>query len=129
MSLPRARILRNHRQFARVRAEGNAKVGRFLLVTAVPAPETEAEGATLFGFVTPKYVGKAHDRNLVRRRLKAIAAACAPDLRHGFHVVTLARRTVGQADFAALEKEWRRLAGKAGLVRKGNPSPGGAPPC
>ena len=114
MSLPRARILRTSRQFSRVRAEGTPRIGRFLLLTAVPAPE--ADTVSLFGFITPRYVGKAHDRNRVRRRLKAIAAGLVESIPAGFHVVTLARRTVGQADFAALDKEWRRLAAKAGLL-------------
>ena len=114
MSLPRARILRTSRQFTRVRAEGTPRIGRFLLLTAVPDPEPESP--SLFGFITPRYIGKAHDRNRVRRRLKAIAAVLANSIPRGFHVVTLARRTAGQADFATLEKEWRRLAAKAGLI-------------
>ena len=123
MSLPRARILRTHRQFARVRAQGTARVGRFLLVTAVPAPDPEAPSQ--FGFVTPRYVGKAHDRNRVRRQLKALVALALPGLREGFEVVTLARRTVTQAGYAALDAEWLRLAAKAGLVAAANP-PGDA---
>ena len=86
------------------------------MLTAIPS--TEPESVSLFGFITPRYVGKAHDRNRVRRRLKAIAAVLAGSIPSGFHVVTLARRTVGQADFATLEKEWRRLATKAGLIEK-----------
>ena len=115
MSLPRSRILRARVHFARVRAEGQAKPGRFLLLTAQPTGE-HPEAPSLFGFITPKYVGKAHDRNLVRRRLRAIVRADTARLPTGHHIVVLARRAVMQASFAQLQAEWRKLAAKAGVL-------------
>lgn len=122
MSLPRRRILRKRAHFLRVRSLGQAKPGRYLLVTAVP---NDAPGApSQFGFITPRYVGKAHDRNLVRRRLRAIVREDENLLKSGLHVVVLARRTVAQAGFNALRTEWRKLAGRAGVfLSPAAPSP------
>ncbi len=123
MSLPRRRILRKRAHFHRVRAIGQAKPGRYLLVTATPGES--AESPSMFGFITPRYVGKAHERNLVRRRLRAIVRADQARLLPGLHVVILARRSVSQANFAALRAEWRKLAGKAGvLLPRTEPAPG-----
>lgn len=118
MSFPRVRSLRNSAHFARVRREGQARVGRHLLVTAVAAPQPGS--MTLFGLVTPRYVGKAHERNLLRRRLRAIIAARLDEIADGRHVVTLARRGAGGADFATLEREWAKLARRAGLLEGGD---------
>lgn len=121
MSLPRHRILRKRAHFYRVRAAGQAKPGRYLLLTATPGQSGDVP--SLFGFITPRYVGKAHERNLVRRRLRSIVRADEPRVLPGFHVVILARRTVTQASFAALRSEWHKLAAKAGLFPPLPPDP------
>lgn len=128
MSLPRRRILRKRAHFLRVRNGGQAKPGRFLLVNARRLDSTGGElpGPSMFGFVTPRYVGKAHDRNRVRRRLRAIVRADDLGLAPGFHVVLVARRGCAAADFSALRSEWRRLARKLGLLPPA-PSGGSAP--
>jgi ribonuclease P protein component len=128
MSLPRWRILRASADFSAVRASGQAKPGRYLLLTAVPGPDPALPSK--FGFVTPKYVGKAHDRNLVRRRLRAIAGQHANGWKPGMHVVVLALRRAKEADFGQMEGEFLRLARKAGLpdqARATPPPPGGSP--
>ena len=135
MSLPRNRILRDRADFLRVRSAGQAKPGRFLLFTALrlepPANPAMASlaPATEFGFITPKYVGKAHDRNLVRRRLRAIVRAHLRRLQSGYHVVLLARKRISEAGYAELEAEFLRLAGKSGVLKpETHPSSqGGAP--
>lgn len=125
MSLPRRRILRNRAHFLRVRAGGQAKPGRFLLVNArrLESGENGQQSPSMFGFVTPRYVGKAHDRNRVRRRLRAIVRADDKTMTPGFHVVIVARRGCAAADFSTLRGEWRRLARKLGLLPY--PPPGG----
>lgn len=127
MSLPRRRILRKRAHFLRVRAGGQAKPGRFLLVNArrLEAEEGTPDARSMFGFVTPRYVGKAHERNLVRRRLRAMVRADDAALATGFHVVLVVRRGAAGADFQTLRAEWRRLARKLGLLP--NVPPGGMP--
>ena len=128
MSLPRRRILRKRAHFLRVRATGQAKPGRFLLVNArrLGPDEVSADGRSMFGFITPRYVGKAHERNQVRRRLRAIVREDDSGLAKGFHVVVVARRDCGRADFPSLRAEWRRLARKLGLLPM--PPSGGTTP-
>jgi len=123
MSLPRERILRRSADFAKVRKEGRPGVGRFLLVTAVACGE---DAPSVFGFVTPRYVGKAHERNRTRRRLREIVKSLLPKLSPGYHVVTLARRGCAQATFAELAAEWRKLARRSRILE--NPAQAAAPP-
>lgn len=94
-------------------------MGRFLLVTAIPIGGDEP---SLFGFVTPRYVGKAHDRNLTRRRLREIVKAVLPSLRPGHHVVTLARRSILNAEFSELGAEWRKLARRSRILESNSPA-------
>lgn len=128
MSLPRRRILRKRAHFLRVRTGGQAKPGRFLLVNArrLDVAEGAEFGPSLIGFVTPRYVGKAHDRNRVRRRLRAIVRGDEAELAVGFHIVVVARRGCAAADFESLCSEWRRLARKLGLLPR--IPPGGSAP-
>lgn len=128
MSLPRRRILRKRAHFLRVRTAGQAKPGRFLLVSAhrLESDDAGAAGPSVFGFVTSRHVGKAHDRNRIRRRLRAIVRADERGISPGFHVVIVARRGCAAADFATLRSEWRRLARKLGLLPLA--TPGGSTP-
>lgn len=100
--------------FSRVKTTGQAKVGRFVILSTLADPSL----VTLrTGFITTKRSGKAHDRNLLRRRFRALVQANAPtfpDLRR--FLVTIARAGAAQATFAELEADWLRQARRLGLL-------------
>ena len=69
-----------------------------------------------FGFVTSKKVGKAHDRNLVRRRLRHVCAACVESFIPGDYIFVarpgspeLSQDALALELFAAREKLYSRL--------------------
>lgn len=108
-------------QFALVKKTGRAKAGRFVILSTL-------EDATLpflrTGFITTKRVGKAHERVLLRRRLRELVRKHAPffsdDRRF---LVTIARAGAANATFAELEADWTRQAARLGLI----PRPAGKP--
>lgn len=107
--------------FARVRAEGSAKPGKFIILSTLADP---ALTGLKTGFITTKRCGKAHDRNLLRRRLRMLVQAHAPrfaDSRR--YLVTIARPGSAGATFAELEAEWLRLARRLSLFSPASPSP------
>lgn len=57
---------------------------------------------TRVGFTVSKRVGKAHVRNLVRRRLREATRACLPDIAPGFDVVIISRPALAAQPFTAL---------------------------
>jgi ribonuclease P protein component len=101
--------------FERVRKTGQAKAGRFVILSTLPEPALDGIRT---GFITSKRSAKkAHDRVLIRRRLRALVQTHAPgfpDLRR--YLVVIARAGAAQASFADLEADWLRQARRLGLL-------------
>lgn len=66
--LPRSRILRGHKQIQRLFKEGSILKGRHIDMRYLVFPEPA--GTCLAGFIAGKRIGKAHERNTVKRRMK-----------------------------------------------------------
>jgi ribonuclease P protein component len=96
------RRLQRRSQFLRA-ARGN-RAGRSAFGMQV-APVDEATAG--IGFTVTKKVGNAPERNRIKRRLRAAAAACADDFRPGHDYVLLARRE-------ALSQQFSRMVGDLG---------------
>ncbi len=109
-------------EFARVRTTGQAKAGRFVILSTLADPELDGIRT---GFITSRRCAKkAHDRVLVRRRLRALVQAHAPafsDIRR--YLVTIARPGAAQATFAELEADWLRQARRLGLFPTNHAAP------
>jgi ribonuclease P protein component len=100
--------------FARVKKTGQAKAGRFVILSTLEDP---ALNSLRTGFITTKRSGKAHDRTLLRRRFRALVQAHAsafPEIRR--FLVTIARPGASQATFAELEADWLRQARRLKLI-------------
>ena len=113
LSLPKTKRLARPVEFGRVKSEGTAERGRFL-VLGVFAHEDEK----LFrvGFVTAKYLGGAVVRNRIRRRLRDIVRTEQARLRAGFWFVVVARPAAARATYRELKDEWLRLAERASIL-------------
>ncbi len=116
--LPRLRFGRDRRllgtaEFARVRVEGKAQRGSFMILGVL-----EIGGALPFraGFVTSKRVGGAVVRNRTRRRLREIVRWHQHQVRPGIWLVTIARPAAARASYVALKDEWLRLAKRAFIL-------------
>jgi ribonuclease P protein component len=69
-----------------------------------------------FGFIVPKTVGVAVERNLVRRRLKALAHDALPTLGPGTEIVIRALPGAAQAGWDILRSEISSVLG-GGVTR------------
>jgi len=110
--LPATRRLKLAREFGRVRNEGRTVRGSLLMLGALQLP-----GEKIFrvGFVTSRRIGAAVVRNRVRRRLREIVRRRQHELVKGVWLVVIARPSAAAATSATLEKEWLRLARRAGI--------------
>ncbi|WP_144761379.1 ribonuclease P protein component [Curtobacterium sp. 9128] len=78
-----------------------------VVVSVVRRPATDA-GPTRFGFIVAKTVGNAVTRNLVRRRLKAIAYELLVSVPSGHDVVVRALPAAAQAGWPTLLEDVSR---------------------
>ena len=101
------RRLRRRSQFLRA-ARGN-RAGRSAFGLQVIAAEDELPGV---GFTVTKKVGNSPERNRMKRRLRAAAAACAGDFLPGHDYVLLARREALSRPFAKMIKDLNGLIAK-----------------
>ena len=122
MRLPRKSSMTTRSEFARVKNTGQAKAGRFVILSTLPDPELDSLRT---GFITTKRAAKkAHDRNLVRRRFRSLVQTHASefsDIRR--FLVTIARPGAAQATFAELEADWLRQARRLGLFPRPDEKP------
>ncbi len=120
MRLPRKCSITNRADFARVKSKGQAKAGRFIILSTLADPSLDTIRT---GFITTRRCGKAHDRVLLRRRFRSFVQSYGPtffDLKR--YLVTIARADASTATYAELEADWLRQARRLGLVpRPGNP--------
>lgn len=101
------RRLRRRSQFLRA-ARGN-RAGRSAFGLQVVAVEDETAG---IGFTVTKKVGNSPERNRMKRRMRAAAAACAGDFQPGHDYVLLARREALSRPFAKMIKDLNGLIAK-----------------
>jgi ribonuclease P protein component len=115
MRLPRKQSINQREDFLRVRKTGQAKAGRFVIVSTLPDPDLSC---VRHAFVTSKRAAKkAHDRNLIRRRLRVClqthAAAFTDPHRY---LITIARPGAHNASFADLEADWLKQCKRLKLL-------------
>ncbi len=125
LSFPKSARIVLTREYRRMRADGRTFGGRYMVLSLVTLPPEESQTAR-FGFITSRKVGDAVTRNRVRRRLKEIVRHQRARLPQGVWLVIIARYTASSASYDELQRDWRRLARKAGLLGEAA-SP--APPC
>ena len=107
MRFPRKCSINQHADFIRIRKTGQAKAGRFVIVSTLADPTLPSLKAA---FITSKRCAKkAHDRNLIRRRLRSYMQAHAPDFADQKRfLVTIARSEAKDATSKELEADWHR---------------------
>lgn len=122
MRLPRASSINQRAVFERVRKHGQSKAGRFLILSTLADPSLSGLRT---GFITSRRSArKAHDRVLIRRRLRSLVQSHAeafPELRR--FLVIIARNGAAEASFADLEADWLRQARRLGLLPRDSERP------
>lgn len=114
--LPRNQRLTTRRDFAAVYGRRRSVSGALLTLYTL-SREGDGTGTRRFGFVVSKKVGKAHDRNAVKRRLRDICRLRQSAWRTGIDAILVARPAAAGAPRAALETETMQLFARAGLTQ------------
>lgn len=105
--LPSSHRLRRSADFQQVVRRGRRAGARTLVVHGY----ADADSPGQVGFVVSRQVGKAHTRNLVKRRLRHASATLLPDLA-GWQLVVRAKPEAAEASFDELVADVRRCCDK-----------------
>lgn len=107
----RSQRLRKPDQFARVRRERKSWAHRLLILNVA----RNRTGRTRCGFVVGKQIGKAHDRNRAKRRVREAVRLAYPRLAAGWDVVFIVRTPAAEVPFLVLVAAVEDLLRRAGL--------------
>jgi len=105
------------RDFRRVYRLGRKMQGKKLKLYYFP----NHQGITRFGFSISKKVGKAVQRNLLKRRLREICRKYIFDFLPGWDIILVAREDAAAAPFSELEQEVLNM-GRRGKILTGRES-------
>jgi ribonuclease P protein component len=100
-AFPKHHRLRTAADFKRVYAKGEKRLARNFAVFVL---RNEFEQSR-FGVTTPRRLGKAHDRNRIKRRVREILRTSRRLIPEGFDVVVNPRGSVANRDLEELRSE------------------------
>ena len=104
--------LKSNNDFRRVYRQGASAVRPCLVVYI----RRSRQAGSRLGFTVTAKVGKAHTRNLVRRRLREIYRLHESSLRPGYDMVVVARTRAAQVSYKRLETEFLAACQELGAV-------------
>ncbi len=77
------------------------------------APQSDPAGEPRVGLTAGKVLGKAHERNRIKRRMREVLRRHIEMLPQGFDLVLHPRRSVLTVEFTKLDAEIVRILGQA----------------
>ncbi|MBI3881013.1 MAG: ribonuclease P protein component [Verrucomicrobia bacterium] len=113
LGLGRKRRVKQSRDFARVRAEGQRQVSGCLIANWANRP---AAGTSRVGVVTGKKIGGAVIRNRARRLLRETFRLHQHELRQPVDLVLIARASIVGKPLATVERDFRTALRRGGLL-------------
>lgn len=111
--LPKERRLTDPRDFGQVFRYGRGVSDSLLVLKARRLEGTEEIRA---GVSISKKLGKAHDRNRIKRRIRESLRAHLPRIRPGTHLVIVAKEGVKGAEYPAICESLGGLLKRARLL-------------
>ena len=101
--------LRNAAEFDMVYQKGAKRVSRSFMLFEL----SNGADYSRFGLTASRKLGKAHDRNRIKRRVREILRTSRAAIPRGFDYVVNPRRSVLECDFELLRRELLALFGAA----------------
>lgn len=120
--LPKKHRLRSAAEFSATVRSGARSGRRNVVLYAVLRSGQGLGEPSRFGFIVSKSVGNAVTRNLVKRRLRAVAAGSLADLGAGYDVVVRALPHSAGTSWSELASEARTALGTAMRTAAAGPS-------
>ncbi len=97
--------LKKTSEFKRVFSQGKSRYGKYTIIYIFPGQQE----ANRVGIIVKKSIGKATQRNRIKRRLREIWRLKGKKIISGSDVIILARKEILGAPFLEIEQEMVRL--------------------
>lgn len=107
--------LRHQSDFQQLRQQGLVKRHPCITITYL----ANVQDHNHYGFITPKRLGNAVQRNKVRRQMKEAVRLLHPQLQQGYNVLFIARDALVGQPFHAIQRILNDLCERAGLKQQG----------
>ncbi len=105
--------IRSNERFQEVRRRGRSYVNHLLVLCALPNDLPYSR----FGFAVNSRIGRAVQRNRIKRRLREIMRLQQHRIQPGWDIVLIARQPIRSADYHEMEAACARLLGRAQLFQ------------
>lgn len=105
--------LKKRKEFAYLYKNGKAKHAPHLTFVYLPTKHRPLK----MGFSLSKKIGKAHTRNLVKRRLRAIAFDWVKLMKDNFNVVFIGKPGIENLTFSQIREEMENLIKQSELLK------------
>ena len=114
--------LKGKKSFSLVFKEGRRIRGADIAIFSGNTAKWEKEGliaapsCPLVGFSVSKRCGKAHERNRIKRRLRAVVREFLPCMRGNPVLIIKASDGISKSEFSGIRSEFEYLARKNGII-------------
>lgn len=113
--LPKKYRLRKKIEFQSVYNKGHSLAGKHLVMYCLHRPELKEN---LIAFAAGKKIGKAHVRNLIKRRMREAFRKQMFNIEGKYYIILIARAKALTISSAELEKSMRNLLDRGGLLKQ-----------
>ena len=97
--------LRRSNDFQRVRHLGESNASPIMVLAFL----RNGLDHSRFGFVVSKHLGKAVDRNKIKRRMREAVRIQIPHIKPGFDLIFIGRKYISRATFLEISESIERL--------------------
>ncbi len=113
--LPKIYRVRKNREFREIYQDSRSLAAKNIVLFYRQRKDNQLK----IGFSVSKKNGKAHERNLIKRRLRALAQDNLPHIKAGYDLIFLARMPIKKASFQEIGRDMNYLLKKSGVLNEG----------
>jgi ribonuclease P protein component len=124
MRLPLTLRMKSSREFLRVKKDGASFPGRYVVLSVLRDDNVRP---FRFGLITSRKLGGAVTRVRLRRQFREIVRAVQMEIAPGWLCVVIPRWRAVDASFADMQRDWQKVARRAGILLAVDPPPQASP--